>query len=275
MAFLDSRAVGGAPAVIALGLAWVVFVGPGCSSSDSSAGGVSVTDASADGFGVQDAATAADVSSSDVVPPSMCQPADVSTFQPPTYAPASGVHQGLCTQTQIDSIYQACLGSNATQAGCDMLIGTGASASDLACSACVFSQDSDTTHGPIIDRGSTVAINLPGCVELLDPNGLACAKSLQAADRCEVDACSANCPVSDAASLSLYDGCIDTAAEGGCKTFEMATGCADDEQDGGPAAACFAGTTFLEQYDAIVALFCGAPPTVGDAGAMPADAATE
>ncbi len=275
MAFLDSRAVGGAPAAVALGLAWVVLVGSGCSSSDSSSGTASVADASADGSGASDSQSSEDSAFSDVVPPSMCQPADVSTFQPPTYAPASGERQGLCTQTQIDAIYQSCLGSSATQAGCDMIIGMGASASDLACSACVFSQDSDTTHGPIIDRGSTVAINLPGCVELLDPNGLACAKSLQAADRCEVDACSANCPVSDAASLSLYDGCIDTAAAGGCKTFEMETGCADGELDGGPAAACFAGTTFLAQYDAIVALFCGAPPAVGDAGAMPADATVE
>jgi len=212
------------------------------------------------------------VSTSDISSPSMCQPADVSTFQPPTYAPASGESQGLCTQTQIDAIYDACLGSNATQASCDTLIGMGATATDLACSACIFSQDDDPTHGPIIDRGSTVAINLAGCVELLDSNGLACAKALQAADRCEVDACSANCPVSDAASLSLYDGCIETAAGGGCKAFEMATGCAGDEADGGPAAECFAGTTFLAQYDAIVALFCGPAPTSPDAGTIPPDA---
>jgi hypothetical protein len=52
----------------------------------------------------------------------------------------------------------------------------------------------------------------------------------------------------------------------------MATGCAGDEADGGPAAECFAGTTFLAQYDAIVALFCGPAPTSPDAGTIPADA---
>jgi hypothetical protein len=254
----------------------VVLFGPvfgsGCSSSDSSSGAGPSGDGGFEALpdtGEPDD----DASSSDVTPPSMCQPADVSTFQPPTYAPASGEYQGLCTPAQITAIYTSCLGSNATQAGCNLLIGMGASAADLACSQCVFSEDTDPTHGPIIDRGSTVAINLPGCVQLLDPNGVACAKALQAADRCEVDACSANCPVSDAASLALYDGCIETAAAGGCKTFEMATGCADNEADGGPAGACFAGTSFLEQYDSIVALFCGAAPTTPDSGATLPDAA--
>jgi hypothetical protein len=272
MAFLNLRIVGGFPAALALG---VVLLGPGCSSSDSSSGAMPTSDSGVDAFGAADTSSSEDTSTSDISSPSMCQPADVSTFQPPAYAPASGEGQGLCTQTQIDAIYTSCLGPSATQASCEAIIGMGASASDLACSTCVFSEDDDPTHGPIIDRGSTVAINLPGCVELLDPNGLACAKSLQAADRCEVDACSANCPVSDAASLSLYDSCIETVAEGGCSTFEMATGCADNEADGGPAAGCFAGSTFLQQYDAVVALFCGAPPVSPDSGASSGDAADE
>jgi hypothetical protein len=122
-------------------------------------------------------------------------------------------------------------------------------------------------YGPVIDHMGFVTANVAGCIELTDyPSGLACAKSVQAANGCELAACEANCPVHDMASRAGYDACAKQAAQVGCQYYDaMATRYCNAERDAGQAAICLF-PMFQEFYNAVVPLFCGPPPVRADAG---------
>jgi hypothetical protein len=200
-------------------------------------------------------------SSSGALPPgdaSSCQPGSVQTFQPGAYHPATAAWQGACATNIYDPIqlfYDQCLGGGATPSKCADF-----QKNNPACVACILTPASADHYGPLIDNGGFVTGNVAGCIELTDPGGLSCAKSVQALSACELASCSANCPVNDARSLDSYNGCAAQADLGGCAQYEAATSCTDTVADAGTdAARCFA-TDFQHFYYAVVPLFCGAPP---------------
>jgi hypothetical protein len=142
-----------------------------------------------------------------------------------------------------------------------------------ACAACIVSVDADAKYGPVVLRKGVVTLNVAGCIELLDPAGLACAKSVQASASCEVAACAANCPVSDQASFDAFDACARDANADGCAAFVKGAESAANE-DGG-RALCSRSMSFDAAYFDIVPLFCGvhAPspppsPPAPDAGVI-------
>jgi hypothetical protein len=239
-----------------------------CSSAGD--GGPSAPDAS------PDVASPADASS-DVAQDAVtmwCEPADVSGFTAPVYVPATGANQGKCTTTQIQSFYEQCLASTATQASCALLVGAMAAPLDKACAACIISRETDAKYGVIVEHKGFVSVNLAGCMEIADPtNGLACARAYQAADSCGRAACVANCPVIDQASLMIYQACVTQVEQHGCASLNAKAACAADEAAGG-AAACFLGSTFQDLYFAVAPIFCGfsADAGAGDAGGHDASA---
>jgi hypothetical protein len=206
---------------------------------------------------------------------SACVPADETGFTA-TWHPAKA-HTDSCTSAQIDA-YHKCLQDGQTQASpasCTPFNGTNATAANKACVACILTQDTAASYGPIVVHKGTIEMNVPGCLAVAtsDLGGTGCAGKYQAASACRNASCSANCPVTDDASFQLEQQCEQAAAAGTCKTFEDAAGCADAlVEAGGAPAACLAGQSFDDLYTAIVPIFCGG----ADAdGGTPVDAAAE
>jgi hypothetical protein len=208
-----------------------------------------------------DANSASDGGHADVVASDAnvtCMPGDVTTFQAPTYQNASGANQGKCTPAQITAFYDDCLAANTTQATCAPFTGTSATTANKACASCIVTADTAMKLGPVVEHKGIISINIPGCMELLDPmGGLSCAKAYQASDACDRAACAANCPVTDDASFMLYQACTDQAAAGGCSAFAQGAACATAEADAAATKVCFAGQTFQDLYDGVVPVFCG------------------
>jgi len=200
---------------------------------------------------------------------SSCQPADVETYMPGAYHPATAAYQGVCTTAQIAGFYEACLGSGATTAACTAFSARDAGTGD--CAACILTPDSAIAYGPLIGHGTFITNNVAGCIQLTLPGELSCAKAEAALDGCELAACEANCPVDDAATRAVYDGCAAAADGAGCQSYAQMAACAQSlaQDDAGPGALCLP-PSFETFYDTVVPLFCGSAP--GDAGAALIDA---
>lgn len=221
----------------------------------SSVGAVGAGDASTGDAGASDAAGEASAT---------CAPGDVTSFTP-SFHPPSGAHQAKCTAAQIDAFYTDCLADGATAATCAPF-GKDGGADDHACAACLVSRAGDAAYGPIVvfplSAGSAIETNFAGCVALVDPSAVDCAKKYQAGVECEHAACDAVCRGDDAASFEQYSGCRGAANVGACNAYTKAGQCAlaldADAGDGGATSRClFAGTTFEALYRAIAPLFCG------------------
>ncbi|MGH7270141.1 MAG: hypothetical protein ACREJ3_06885 [Polyangiaceae bacterium] len=219
--------------------------------------------------------TAAGAALLDGQPGGACQPGDVETYLPGPYVAAAPAWQGVCVGTGADLIelfYDACLGGSASPTTCATF--KAASTANAACAACIVAPMTATRFGPVINYGSFADRNTAGCIELTDPNGLPCAKAVEALLGCERAACAANCPVGDAASLTAYRQCATAADAVGCKSYAAMASCQGRELDGGPASLCEA-ASFKFFYDAVVPLFCGQQATYfADAGAL-ADSSAE
>jgi hypothetical protein len=200
-----------------------------------------------------------------------CRPGDVETYQPKAYRPAAAAWQGVCSAAQIGGFYDDCLGAQATTTTCDAFK---ADKTSSPCAACIETLDGASHDGPLISHGTFLTTNVAGCVELTDPAGLSCAKALQALSGCQLYACEANCPVNDSASRMAFDSCADQASHAGCASYYTATGCASSERDSGRAADCLL-PAFLDFYNAVVPLFCGAPASDFDAGSPQFDASAD
>lgn len=232
------------------------------------------------GCGTSSNGSAADASfeaSSDAAPDDAgdasapCTPGDVSSFTP-TWRPPSGAHQAKCTAAQIDAFYADCLSNAATQTTC-ATFGRDGGANDRACAACLVSRATDPSLGPIVvhtlARGSSQEIDFAGCVALVDPSAVDCAKKYQAGVECEHAACDEVCRGDDSVAFDQYTGCLGAANLGACNPYTKAGQCVlalgADAGDGGGASdagdatsrCIFAGTTFEELYRAIAPLFCG------------------
>jgi hypothetical protein len=216
--------------------------GSGASGGGSSSGGLSADAASA------------------------CSPSDVSTYVPGAYAPAvtpSEVCLGADGAGLWDAYYDACLGTAKSRASCDAF-----TAANPGCAACILTSYSSSRLGPIIDYGDFVGGNVAGCIEVETPGDLPCAKAVQALTDCEIAACQANCPVSDAASLMTRESCGNDADDAGCKMLAAAAdSCRLGEADAGRDTVCMM-SEFRTFFDQVVPLFCGRLPGSGaDAGA--------
>ena len=233
---------------------------------------------------VDDIAPPSEVSLSE--PVSSCHPGGVTTFSPASYHPALSAGQGACVASGSTNafvqFYGACLGPNKAQVDCDSF-----TESSATCAGCLLTPSTATLYGPLISFGGFVLPNVAGCLELVglhpsveagvDSQALACAKSLQALEECELTACEANCPVPSGGTLDLYDACAREADKAGCQSYALAASCADayrsadaaSSGDGGALTptACF--LPFQAFYDAVAPFFCGPPApssTASDSG---------
>ncbi|MGA7124255.1 MAG: hypothetical protein WBY94_29405 [Polyangiaceae bacterium] len=182
-------------------------------------------------------------------------PGNVSAFVP-TWRPPSGAHQGQCTPALIDEYYQNCLSVGGTQA-CDAF-GGGADQAHQTCAGCISSNFGDPTWGPLVRSGGVVETNGSGCIALVDPSAIDCAKAVQANDECEHAACDPVCRAGSAAAFDQWDQCGAAANTCGCGSWFAASNCVQDiAADGGLAAQCLVGQTFQDFFSVTAAVFCG------------------
>jgi hypothetical protein len=236
----------------------------GCAAVSSGSAGTtgdsSGDDASLGGNGMLPSADAA----------SSCHPSTVLTYVPSSYRtaqPPSTACLGPDGGSTVEDFFDACLGPNKSKDGCTDYNAVPANA---ACAACVLTPYDANRLGPILDYGEFVGGNVAGCIERTAPADLSCARAAQALTDCEVAACQANCPVTDAPSLAAREACSAAADASGCSSYlAAASACRATEADAGLALPC-TNVAFKDFYDAVVPYFCGIAPL--DASA-PLDAA--
>ena len=206
---------------------------------------------------------------------SACHASDVSTYAPSPYVPAaapSAVCLGVDGGELWDAFYDACFGPANSKASCDSFT---SGASTAACAACILTSYTNERLGPVVNYGDFVDKNVAGCIEVEAPRELPCAKAVQALTGCEIAACQANCPVSDATTLFARKSCAAVADGAGCNSFNAGTedggagvaalSCKATESDAGVAGPCM-DETFKQFYEDVVPLFCGRAPVDASAG---------
>lgn len=231
----------------------VLVAGAGCSSSTSASDRVGAGDASSGassgGSSGSGSSSGGDASGLDGGIASSCLPADVSTYKP-AWRKSAKFYQGACAPADLDKFRAGCLGSDAS--GC-------AKAVSPDCAKCIATDEAADIYGAVIVHKGWVELNIPGCVAngMGDPTGVRCAGAMQAVAMCELAACSANCPVTSNATLTLLSACRAAADKGQCNPLSTDAKCAQGLTDAGPVVdACFSGTTFAEAYATIAGLFC-------------------
>jgi hypothetical protein len=196
--------------------------------------------------------------------PLACPPASLDEWSAGAYHHAQPLQPAACNALLLNDYYTNCLGPSSSQDACNQEWGAGEDPAHATCQSCILTPSSATVWGPLIDYGTggdggaggTVALNVAGCVEILDPSQLVCATSVQVADECQHAACDTSCPVTDVASYTDWQACIDAAGTGECVAYLQSAACVNAE-DAGPAAACVTGQTFEDEFFAIADVFCG------------------
>jgi hypothetical protein len=200
-------------------------------------------------------------------PPPSCSPADVSSFTP-TWKPPVGPYTGACTSVQLDKLITSCFDTSSTQAMCDTWVQNAANA---ACLTCWLGPMKADHWAPIVytnNPGETDYVNFPGCVELADPQLIACAQAIEANITCDLQACLSNCPVPQdpastmrSASITALNACFGVADLSGCTTFSDPANKCVGTLDGGTASFCLSASKDPMALRQFFGLACGAAPT--------------
>jgi len=198
-----------------------------------------------------------------------CYPHDTSSFSSSWHAPPAG-KQAVCTQDLMNQYFDDCVGPSRSATTCATNWGSGGDggidATHATCAACIASSSTDATWGPVVFVGGVPHVSHAACIALEEPCNLDCAKATLALFECEVQACDADCAVTDSTSQSAYDTCHAVASNAcGCKDYlQVVTGCQEQITGAGHPAekACLLnsyaqGSTPQALYNSIVPLFCG------------------
>jgi hypothetical protein len=166
------------------------------------------------------------------------------------WVPPTGAAQGACAPQDIANVYAACFGAGATDDTCSSY-----EANSPTCASCVFSASTDPSWGPIVGFADTIAVNQPGCLDLVDPGEAACAQAAESQTECEHALCDASCPVTDTPSFEAWEQCAAEADQGACAGYDGTCLDADLAGDGG-GASC-GGADFATAFANVATVFCG------------------
>jgi hypothetical protein len=120
------------------------------------------------------------------------------------------------------------------------------------------SQFTDPQWGPLVFSPGVVQSNEAGCIALLDPGAVECAKNLEAESECAHAACDGVCSASSDVGFAQAIQCTSSANACGCKSWFRAADCVKGiATGGGPASQCLVAQTFQDSYDFVAQLFCG------------------
>jgi hypothetical protein len=256
--------------VFAVWLATITFAGVvayGCSGGSS---GAALGDGGSlrDGPKVREAGGPYDSSGSggdDSTAASCPTPDDVSKWTPPAYVKATH-SPTACSAKALSDFDSGCINANTkSTSACDAF-----KTSEAGCYACLVSQSTDATWGPLVVDNGAYNVNGGGCIQLVDPNSQACAAAQEAYEQCTHAACDKACPVTDNNSFSLYEQCATTADSEGCSTFATAAQSCLGSAPSAVVAACSGPTSFEPLFLLIAPVFCGG---ASDGGAVEGGAA--
>jgi hypothetical protein len=249
--------------VFAPWLAWLATVacagvvyGCGGGSSGTSPSDAGSDGSFADGPKVHEAGGPYDSSGSggdDSTAASCPTPDDVSKWTPPAYVKATH-SPSACSAKALSDFDTACINSSSkSTTACNTY-----KTSQAGCYACLVSQSTDATWGPLVVDNGSYNINGGGCIQLVDPNSQACAAAQEAFEQCTHAACDKACPVTDSSSFALYQQCATTADNQGCSTFGTAAqSCLASEDASAVVPTCTGPTTFEALFLHIAPVFCG------------------
>ncbi len=231
---------------LALALALVLV---GCGSSGDGPSDASVSDATADvrNDGSAEADVRADAACGIVEGCGYPCPGDFKPTPLPPIAP-----RGDCTQQEIKTVFDACVGNTATGPACKSAL-----AAIPTCAACLFGP---LASGPAAanDNGY-VRLNVAACL-LLTSSDSTCGQHWQDVYDCTDLYCSGLCiPDGDPNQRAK---CIAQARAGYCASW-VAKECTP--ADAGPTAAC-AVTSFEASFTSFATLVCASSKGVADAG---------
>jgi hypothetical protein len=175
-------------------------------------------------------------------------PASVSGFTPHWVDPVK--HDNVCMPTEILALLKLCTSTTS----CAVL---GSDAGSDTCVKCMFPPDGkllpgQDSAGPVnappdpTNAGRPTRANVPGCVALLDPAALTCAKAMAAFQDCLDVACG---PCADA------DACASGAGATACAAFAPSADCMQEVMAG--ATFCVAKNTPAGVLKAVSTAFCG------------------
>jgi hypothetical protein len=137
----------------------------------------------------------------------------------PVFRPPSGRRQNRCTDADVFTLVEACLGPQKAPAAC-----ADEKAKRAGCTQCMFTEDTSPTWGPVVHLGAFDAViaNWAGCLALLDgrpgpvDGGRTCAESANAYATCPPARC-AGCY----GTLQAQCNANAYAPESPCKPFEQ------------------------------------------------------
>jgi hypothetical protein len=154
------------------------------------------------------------------------------------YHPPNGFHQNACSTTQLARFDAACLSATATNESCQNF-----RFENVACSNCLLTPSTSPGYGPIVIYKAFATYNIPGCIALLAPSELGCAKQIQTYLSCLDAACGA------CGSTAERDACFDDADRTSCVAYaSSANTCLDRLANDGPAATCFFDFDYPAQF---------------------------
>jgi len=178
-----------------------------------------------------------------------CAPVSVESYVPAPMTPPSPP-AAACSAGELSSFWSACLEQGLGSSACAAF-----AASDATCAACLVSQSTDATWGPVVKTPQATKLNVAGCMALVqgDASETSCAQRASDEIGCEAYACDGVCPVTPDAGESAYEACVQGAAAGGCHAYLDAE-C--DAADAG-VSACIATAEQESKFVALAAIFCG------------------
>jgi hypothetical protein len=248
----------------------------GCSggvSNGSTADAGSITDsAAADGAPADHAAVDArrrgpyDSSASYDDSGALCpMPAALSNWPTPEYRHAK--HEPTaCSLPAITAFDTACLGANSSMTACMTFM-----TANATCYACLVSQATDATWGPVYLANNIYQANLGGCIELTDPANVSCAQAQEYSELCEHAACDMQCPVTTSASFTAYQECTAAADQEACSQYTTAAVNCLGAEDAAGSICNPPSSSFDAYFLAIAPLFCSGASDGGASEAGPAD----
>jgi hypothetical protein len=182
-----------------------------------------------------------------------CYPHDLSSWSP-SWNPPFGAKQGACTDQQITDYYDACRGSNETQALCTAF---GQNVQNATCIACMETPVYAAHYGVVVLDMQTNWLNIAGCIALVEPCNLACAQAINGIAQCLTAACEPSCT-----SAELQQCELDSAEScPTCEGFYVNTPCYTELQTAGHPASTLCGLSqqggSLPAFTAVAKMICG------------------
>ena len=186
----------------------------------------------------------------------VCAPSSISGFTPPPYRHARQ-ELGACAPADITQFDGVCFN---VVSGSLTLCNVFHKANPV-CYACLVSNLTDTSWGPVVIANAVPSVNVAGCLELTDPAALACSQSLATTLQCQHALCDGPCPVTDIPSYDQWQLCAEDTL-GTCGGSACLAGV-----DASSASPCLpAGDAGMDDLLLAVApVFCGGTSDAGTA----------